>query len=265
MKTSLSATDEELYNTISSFDPAGGAVLTVLCCLLFFLVFFDLFPVPVLTPLFSSSNCEALTFPRFPFFLLPFLVLRVLGDLDRDRERATIRGNGDRDFDLGCFFLFLLLAKRPLFFLGAVRTGETDLRGRDRDLEGGDLDLDLGGDQSLLFILLRMFTGDLDLLFRRRFRLGPKPMGDLDIRLGDLENRRWGGGDLDGRPRGGGDLETRGRRLAGDLDLERDLDLDLERDREWPFFFAARLRFITFLTSYLGSSRRFFTVLGVWD
>merc|ERR1719362_2472456 len=40
-KTSLSATDEELYNTISSVE---GFCVTVLCCLLFFLAFFGLYP-----------------------------------------------------------------------------------------------------------------------------------------------------------------------------------------------------------------------------
>jgi succinate dehydrogenase/fumarate reductase cytochrome b subunit len=45
-KTSLSATDEELYNTMSS---AAGPVWTVLCCLLFFLAFFGLLP-EVATP-----------------------------------------------------------------------------------------------------------------------------------------------------------------------------------------------------------------------
>jgi hypothetical protein len=52
-KTSLSATDEELYNTISS---AAGFCVTVLCCLLFFLAFFGLLPEMAVPALPSLSS-----------------------------------------------------------------------------------------------------------------------------------------------------------------------------------------------------------------
>lgn len=56
VKTSLSATDEELYNTMSSLELAAGFCVTVLCCLLFFLAFFGLLPEMAVPALPSLSS-----------------------------------------------------------------------------------------------------------------------------------------------------------------------------------------------------------------
>jgi hypothetical protein len=53
VKTSLSATDEELYNTMSSLELVAGFCVT---CLLFFLAFFGLLPEMAVPALPSLSS-----------------------------------------------------------------------------------------------------------------------------------------------------------------------------------------------------------------
>lgn len=98
--------------------------------------------------------------------------------------------------------------------------------------------------------------GDLDLLFLRLARRPePKGTGDLDLEPPRRPDPNGATGDLECL------ILPRGKGLGGDFDLDLDilgdLDLDLElRDLRPlpPDFLAARFRFITFRTSYLGSS-----------
>lgn len=197
---------------------------------------------------------ESVSFTRFGrFFFLPLLFLAVTGDRDRDR-----------DFDLGLFFFLVFrvdLGDRFLLF-GDFERSRRFLKGGDRDrflkgdrvrflrsigdlerwrdlkrLRGGgecDRDLDLEGDHDL--------CGRLDRLFPPLFRTGDlERIGDLLLAFLDL-NADTGDLDLD---------------LDLDLPLRLDLDFDLDLEGDFDFLFddlAARFRFITFRTSYLGSS-----------
>ena len=228
------ATEELKSTSLSSL-----AAVTVRLFRLFFLDFFLLLEV------------ESVSFTRFGrFFFLPLLFLEVTGDRDRDR-----------DLDLGLFFFLVFradLGDRFLFF-GDFERSRRFLRGgeRDRFLKGdrvrflrniGDLerwrslkrsrecdrDLDLEGDHDR--------CGRLDRLFPRSRKGDLERMGDLLLAFLDLNADT---GDLD-------------RDLDLDLPLRLDLDFDLDLEADLDFLLlddlAARFRFITFRTSYLGSS-----------
>ena len=228
------ATEELKSTSLSSL-----AAVTVRLFRLFFLDFFLLLEV------------ESVSFTRFGrFFFLPLLFLEVTGDRDRDR-----------DLDLGLFFFLVFradLGDRFLFF-GDFERSMRFLKGGDRDrfLKGdrvrflriiGDLerwrslkrsrecdrDLDLEGDHDR--------CGRLDRLFPRSRKGDLERMGDLLLAFLDLNADT---GDLD-------------RDLVLDLPLRLDLDFDLDLEADLDFLLlddlAARFRFITFRTSYLGSS-----------